>query len=522
MFETIPNPAAVFGRYGLCAPGRFRGGAAIPDDESSSNDLGQRLREALEQLGGLYAAFGRFLAWRSDLLDASFIGNLRQLQLNLPPVPLSVVQGIIQRELGPRAAKLAENLEDPPVWNTLTRTAYVSHYIGQRVIVQAARAPVSAENFAAFEKGMRALSRPEMAGMVAPAVLSQFREWLRSSESMAQERSLLDALGNYAGETLAGYPRVIPELSTSSILCWHDVPGRPVSELIERGGREACVLIASAILEQFYSLSIVAAEVDLDSMFVGPDQRLHFRRLNGAISVLPNRVNAGIQYATAVVAGDASVSAQKLIALIMSRASPDIEKRLLDEFSGVEPELKVNLWFPPSAASFENNWRALARIFPARPLFLDCLHRNLIAAGYWNADAVRAGEPPFDAISEAQWPVVGRLIRTQFGMLMNQKSAQDWAIGSGLLMFGALREMNRLVEEVRDDDVRVGIDFDEPRQPEDAAPRSWFGFLLAALLLVFLAGLRWGSVAPEPWPAVLKILAAAALPAMFWAISRIR
>jgi hypothetical protein len=105
---------------------------------------------------------------------------------------------------------------------------------------------------------------------------------------------------------------------------------------------------------------------------------------------------------------------------------------------------------------------------------------------------------------------------------MNQKSAQDWAIGSGLLMFGALREMNRLVEEVRDDDVRVGIDFDEPQQPEDGAPRSWFGLILGALLLVFLAGLRWGSVAPEPWSAVLKILAAAALPAMFWAISRIR
>jgi hypothetical protein len=155
-------------------------------------------------------------------------------------------------------------------------------------------------------------------------------------------------------------------------------------------------------------------------------------------------------------------------------------------------------------------------------LFLDCLHRNLVAAGYWNSDAVRAGAPAFDAISEAQWPVVGRLLRTQFGMLMNRKSAEDWAIGSGLLMFGALREMNRLVEELRENDIRVGIDFDEAPREEDRAPRSSYGLVLGALLLVFLAGLRWGSEAPEPWSAVLKILAAAALPAMFWTISRIR
>jgi hypothetical protein len=522
MIETSANSRAVFDRYGLRATGRLWGGAAIADDESTSEGVGKRLRDALEQLGGLYAAFGRFLGWRSDLLDAACIGHLRHLNLNLPVVPVSTVKGIIRRELPDAVGELADNLEASPVWNTLARTAYVSRYRDQRVIVQVARDPVSEESFAAFEKGLRSLSRPEVAGMVTPAVLSQFREWIRSGESLTRERSLLEALGKYAGETLVEYPRLIPELKAFSMLCWPDVAGRPVSALIEQGDQQAPVLIASAILEQFYSLSIVAAELDLDAMFVGQNNRLHFRRLNSAISVLPNRVNAGIQYATAVVAGDATVSAQKLIALTLSRPSPDLERRLLDEFSGIEPELKVNLWFPPSAEAFENNWRALARVFPSRPLFLDCLHRNLIAAGYWNSDAVRAGAPQFDAISEAQWPVVGGLIRTQFGMLMNRQSAEEWAIGSGLLMFGALREMNRLVEEMRENDIRVGIDFDEPVRQEDPAPQSSYGLVLGALLVVFLAGLRWGNVAPEPWSALLKILAALALPAMFWAISRIR
>ena len=47
----------------------------------------------------------------------------------------------------------------------------------------------------------------------------------------------------------------------------------------------------------------------------------------------------------------------------------------------------MNLQFPPSAAIFEGNWRALARTGAEKPLFLDIMHRNLIAVGYWNAES---------------------------------------------------------------------------------------------------------------------------------------
>lgn len=111
MIESSANSAAVFDRYGLRAAGFFWGGATIPDEESTSEGIGKRLREALEQLGGLYAAFGRFLGWRADLLDSSCIRNLRHLQLHLPVVPVSLVEDIIRRELGAAAAELAGNLD---------------------------------------------------------------------------------------------------------------------------------------------------------------------------------------------------------------------------------------------------------------------------------------------------------------------------------------------------------------------------------------------------------------------------
>jgi|SRR5579871_1929080 len=521
MSESSANSAAVFDRYGLSVATGFWGSSAFPSDESSSAGVGKRLVQALQQLGGLYAAFGRFLNYRSDLLDASTVADLRGIQLQLPVVPVSDVANLIRRELGLDGRELAESLDPSPVWNTLARTAYASRYRDQPVVVQAARDPVSEESFQAFEQGIRALSRSEVAVMVSPSILAQFRQWIRQHESVARERALLTTLAKYRGELLVQYPQLIPELSSGALLCWKVADGRPISELIAEGNAEAPVLVATAVLEQFYSLSIVDADLDLDALVVDSEHRLHYRRFNAALSVLPHQVNAGIEYAAAVVSGNASLSAQKLVRLTINRASPDHEKQLLDEFSGIEPELKINTWFPPSAEAFENNWRALARIFPARPLFLDALHRNLVAAGYFNSDSIRSGAPHSDAISEAQWPVVARLIRTQFGMLMKREAFEEWAFGSGLLLVGALREMNQFVQQVRENDLRIGLDFDEPAGHAEERTGLAAGLALAVLLAIFFIGLRFGSAAAQPWSMILKVLAAVTLPAMFWALSKI-
>ena len=107
-----------------------------------------------------------------------------------------------------------------PVWNTLSRTAYLSRFRKQAVIVQVARDPIGDEVFRQFEKGVRSLGRPELAGIVAPALLSQFREYIRNGESLARERSFLEVLSHHLGETLAEYPALIPELCAATILCW--------------------------------------------------------------------------------------------------------------------------------------------------------------------------------------------------------------------------------------------------------------------------------------------------------------
>jgi hypothetical protein len=514
------TPAAVFERFGLGSPG-FWGGSGIPIDGESSDGLAKGLCTALAKLGGLYAAFGCFLGWRADLFDASYIAQFRRISLNPTPVPSFAVAATIRRELGPGGAEPAASLESVPLWNTLTRTAYRSSYRKEAVVVEVARPSFAEAAFADFRKGLRALSHPELAGIVAPSVVAQFYEWMRNGESLANERSFLEVLRHHHGETLVQYPLLIPEICSPSVLCWPVIEGRSLTGMIEQGDSAAPVLAATAILEQFFSLSMVEGDLSLDAMVVDPDNRLHFRRLGNPIAVLPGVINTGMEYVSAVLSGNASLSAQKLIRLIIAQPPLELDRLLMEEFSGIEPELKINMWYPPSAAVFESNWRALAKVDLPRPLYLDCLNRNLIATGYWNSDVTRAGAPERDAISEAQKPVVNRLIRSQVATLANVDSAREWAIGSSLFMIGTMREMSRLVEEFRENDITVGVNASEWRKSEPKQSRVLYQILLGVLLVFFLSGLQWGSSVGEPWSLALKILAAAALPAMFWAISRI-
>ena len=77
------------------------------------------------------------------------------------------------------------------------------------------------------------------------------------------------------------------------------------------------------------------------------------------------------------------------------------------------------------------------------------------------------------------------------------------------------------VEEMRENDITVGVDCSDWRRPEVRESRILYHLILGGLLLFFLTSLQWGGAAPEPWSLVLKILGVGALPAMFWTISKI-
>ena len=514
-----------FAGSGWGSTGFWQSVAAPPADDAIRP--GAKLKHAFEQLGGVYAAFAQFLLWRADLLDADYLNALRQTRCIFPPVSRDEAAALLRGELGELSEGgdgLVRRMEEEPVWSTVSRTAYLSWYREKLVVIQVAREPISESALAEFEKGIAHLAHPDVDRVKAPRILKEFRQWLRHGDSIALERSYLQVLGRSRGDTAVDYPTLIPELSTDKVLCWPWVEGESAGSLLLRGSVDAVSRLAVAVLEQFCSLSVIDADLQPDAIVMPTGgNRLVIRRIGRALSVPPPAVNVGMKYMAAVLEGNASMTVQTLLTLAAGQSTATLETDLLNRLSGVEPELKVHAWYPESAAAFESNWRALAnlQISRPRPLYLDCLHRNLIALGYWTSDAVAAGGKATDTIAEAQWPVLERVLRSSASQFLNPAVVTEWSAGIGLLTFGAMREANRLAEELRENNLSLEVapelDLEEPDDKD--RPGFRLGLLACVLLIALLGSLRWGSSLREPAPAV--ILALGALIALFWLVAKI-
>jgi hypothetical protein len=163
------------------------------------------------------------------------------------------------------------------------------------------------------------------------------------------------------------------------------------------------------------------------------EQRLVVRRINRPVEVPLPMVDVGMKYLAAVLEGNASAAAQTLANLAFGKPVASVERDLLGLMSASGPELKADLWFPGSAAAFESNWKALTGLKVNRPLYLNCLHRNLIATGYWTAEAVYAGGKATDTIMEAHSPVLERVFKTNASRFLDPAVITEWSVSLGLL-----------------------------------------------------------------------------------------
>ena len=515
-----PSPAQVFRGNGLGPPGWLR--AHSQSAIFSTADAAVRLTEALISLGGLYRAFGQFLRWRADWLEPEYRDALRAADLSREPLSVHDGIAILRRDLGANASELETSLQPVPLWNTLSRTAWRGQWKGAAVVVQVARDPVTEADLKSFEKGIRHLGHTDLIRARTPAALRQFRDWIRSGENCVRERAYLEVLNRNREATLAEYPELIPEASSGQVLVWKHVEGEPISDLIRKGNKEAVIAAAAAVLEQFCSLAVVEADLDPAAMKLDRNGRLIFCRISRPVAVPPAMVNGGMKYIAAVLTGSDSLAAEQLAFLAAGAYRNETARDLVEAFSSIEPELKIRLWFPGTASALENNWRALERLGIPRQLYLDCLQRNLSALGYWNADAVTAGAPRFDAIAEAQWAVVGRLMRAQAGEMTNPRTAAEWMMGAGILMFGAAREFNRLAEEIRENNLTLGVEIAPEKSDPWQRSRNWTsGVAIVILLVGLLAAIRWGPQLGGGWRTITATFAVAAGGSLFWLISRL-
>ena len=84
-------------------------------DGEPDTDRGRRLREMLDELGPTFVKFGQLLSTRPDIVPPDVIAELRKLQDDVTPFPMTDVERVVREELGLTIEQAFLDFDEQPV-----------------------------------------------------------------------------------------------------------------------------------------------------------------------------------------------------------------------------------------------------------------------------------------------------------------------------------------------------------------------------------------------------------------------
>jgi ubiquinone biosynthesis protein len=203
----------------------------------TANEIGMRLRLALEELGITYLKVGQFLAMRYDILPTEVCHELNKLFENVSPLTLDQVVAVIESELGGPLARHFSSLKTEPLGAASIAQVHAARTAeGDRVAVKVQRPGIER----IFKADIRILRRGarliDMAGLLgtlsAVEMLDEFARWTLRELDFRTEGRTADRLREEAlpHEIV---PMIHWDLTTSKVLTMELVEGMSLAQVAE-------------------------------------------------------------------------------------------------------------------------------------------------------------------------------------------------------------------------------------------------------------------------------------------------
>ena len=320
-------------RRGLARP-RFASVEGI-----SSQEFGDRLRQVLEDSGGMFVKFGQIASTRGDLLAPPVIDALSELRSSVRPIPPEEVRPLIEAELERPVEEVFSSFEwEPLAAASIGQTHRAVLFDGERVVVKVQRpgmgdllrrdATVLRMISNVAERRMPSARRLGIRELAEELILSMSRE-LDYQREAAMSRRLDDAVD---GEGTVSIPRVYEYISTSRLLVMEEIMGRSVDDALalEASGvprPELAKGLLHAFITQVLQDGAYHADPHPGNVFVDGVGRLWLLDF-GAVGLLDTNARQSLQE----IALGMSISEPMLVARAVRRlaGSDDVDLRLLE------------------------------------------------------------------------------------------------------------------------------------------------------------------------------------------------
>lgn len=247
---------------------------------------GERLANALTDLGPTFIKLGQALSVRADLVGEQIAEDLTRLQDDLPPFPYKDAKATVERELGqPLGELFAEFSEEPVAAASIAQVHKAVTTDGDRVAVKILRPGVEQK----FEHDLdlfiwlaRLTERhyPKIRRLRLIDVVETFREWVSLEMDLRLEAAAASELAeNCADEEGFRVPEVDWQRTAKRVLAIEWIDGLRIDDVegLEKAGHDTTKILehsARVFFLQVFRDGFFHADIHPGNMFVTEDGTL--------------------------------------------------------------------------------------------------------------------------------------------------------------------------------------------------------------------------------------------------------
>jgi len=202
----------------------------------------ERLASALERLGPVFGAFGRYLAARADLFPAADCLRLAAWPEEMTPAPAAAVLALVGERLGRPPADLFSSFEETACESSLLIQAHHARLPGgEEVVVRAVRPGLEEQmalDLGCFDllAGLDAGEGPSTPDFAE--VIADFEQALARSVDLTGQAEALEAMSAdvAAGVTLLAAPGVVRALTAPGVITCQRLAGATLASSLRAQG----------------------------------------------------------------------------------------------------------------------------------------------------------------------------------------------------------------------------------------------------------------------------------------------